>query len=278
MRATFASHLLLISVIGGAGVGTGLWKLLIFHSNPTNQLRIELEKIEGIEIKGNSRLHSMKILLSNPIVTLLGNNSKLSEQMICDAQLVNKKIADVATQSAVWTILGFCFPLFLSVLKVFTNLGLSINIACFMALVASLSGLVLPWYILRKEAAETRTSYLESIGTFLNIVELNLASGKGLEEAVNNSVDLGRSGIFALMKNSITESVDSGVPIWEGLSNLGEKIGLSELSEIGATLNLSGSEGAKIRESISQKSQAQQKELLKLLSPPLIPCHSTSQH
>ena len=55
------------------------------------------------------------------------------------------------------------------------------------------------------------------------------------------------------MARALARARDSGLSPWSALGRLGEEIGVSELIELSTTLELAGTEGARIRQSLSAR-------------------------
>ncbi len=117
-------------------------------------------------------------------------------------------------------------------------------------------GAILPIVALRSKARRSRQAARRSVGVFLNLVVLCLAGGMGIESALFAAARIGDDGISEDILNALILAQDAGEPPWDALDRLGRDLGLTELSELAAAVVLAGTEGARIRSTLSAKSSS----------------------
>ncbi len=134
--------------------------------------------------------------------------------------------------------------------------GISLPLAApiVLALVAIPAGMGIPVAELRSAAADRRRHVRLVVGTFVDLVVLGLAGGVGTEGALFAAVEVSPDWAFRRMARALSKSRDSGVSPWAALGQLGEEMGVGELVELSATLQLAGTEGARIRQSLTARS------------------------
>lgn len=123
-------------------------------------------------------------------------------------------------------------------------------------LAAALVGPFLAGVVLRAEAAERREDLLVDLGAYSDLVVLLLAAGSGIEGALTTAADAGedwtwRSLRDALRNARLTRQTPSGA-----LTGLGRRLGVVELEEFGAAVELASSSGSRLRESLAARSEA----------------------
>ena len=105
--------------------------------------------------------------------------------------------------------------------------------------------------------AATRRSHLAVVtGSFLDLVELSLAGGMGVESALLAAAAVGTDWGSRRIARALTLARDTGVPPWVALGDLGDLLDVAPLREVAAALRLAGTEGARIRQSLHARAVA----------------------
>ncbi len=94
------------------------------------------------------------------------------------------------------------------------------------------------------------------VGSFVDLVVLNLAGGMGIESALLTAAQVSPDWAAQRISRSLLKARDSGQSSWAALSNLGDEIGVPELVELSASLQLAGTEGSRVRQSLSARAVA----------------------
>jgi Flp pilus assembly protein TadB len=136
--------------------------------------------------------------------------------------------------------------------------GIQINPALTVttALLAGVAGASLPVVRLFGRAQERRRHFRVVIGSFVDLVVLGLAGGVGIEGALLAASQVSSDWATTRMAKALSRARDGGQTLWSGLSQLGAEIGVPELLELSTTLELAGTEGARIRQSLSARAVA----------------------
>jgi tight adherence protein C len=120
----------------------------------------------------------------------------------------------------------------------------------------------LPDLALRQEAEERRRDFRHVVGSFLDLVAMNLAGGRGLPEALMTASTIGDHWAMARIRQALANARLIGITPWDAMARLGEDLGVEELRDLASALALAGDEGAKIRASLlSRAASLRRKEL-----------------
>jgi Flp pilus assembly protein TadB len=128
-----------------------------------------------------------------------------------------------------------------------------------LALVAVPLGAGWPVMAMVRAAHRRRDHARVMIGSFIDLVVLGLAGGVGIEGALFAASQVSSDWMVRRMSRALSTARDAGVSPWLALGQLGEEIGVDELVELSATLQLAGTEGARIRQSLAARSVALQR-------------------
>jgi Flp pilus assembly protein TadB len=105
----------------------------------------------------------------------------------------------------------------------------------------------------RSESKARRHHVRVVVGTFVDLVVLSLAGGVGIEGALLAAAEISPDWAARRIARALHLARDTGEPSWEALSALGDELGVAELTELAATLQLAGTEGARVRQSLSAR-------------------------
>lgn len=88
---------------------------------------------------------------------------------------------------------------------------------------------------------------------FLDLVNVLLAGGAGVETAILAAASTGDGWAFSEIRLSIAKSQSARQSYWDGLRELGNSLGVNSLVEVANSVQLAGEHGARIRQSLSAK-------------------------
>ena len=108
----------------------------------------------------------------------------------------------------------------------------------------------LPDLELKQKATARRRDFRHAIGSFLDLVAMNLSGGRGVPEALMAAADVGTGWAFWRIRDTLAAARMTGLTPWQALGQLGEETKVDELRDLGASLSLVAEDGAKVRESL----------------------------
>jgi Flp pilus assembly protein TadB len=117
-------------------------------------------------------------------------------------------------------------------------------------------GFFIPAVELRARAARHRRSFRHALSSFLDLVSVALAGGKGVEGALTDAAATGDGWAFRELRAALTDARLQGDAPWDGLAHLGAELDVPELGELAASAALAGAEGARVKASVAAKAKA----------------------
>jgi Flp pilus assembly protein TadB len=114
---------------------------------------------------------------------------------------------------------------------------------------------VLPDLEVRRDAAAKREDFRRVVAAYLDLVSMNLAGGRGLPEALMSAAEVSDGWALRRLRDCLTDARLGGIPQWTALGDLGTELGVKELTDLGAALNLVADDGAKVRASLSSRAE-----------------------
>ena len=110
-----------------------------------------------------------------------------------------------------------------------------------------------PFLTLRQEAGVRRRDFRHAVGSFLDLVAMNLAGGRGVPEALVAAAQVGGGWPFARIRDTLAFARLQGLTPWAALGRLGEELKIDELRDLSAALTLVADDGAKVRQSLTAR-------------------------
>ncbi len=114
---------------------------------------------------------------------------------------------------------------------------------------------VLPDLEVRRDATAKREDFRRVVAAYLDLVAMNLAGGRGLPEALMSAAEISDGWALRRLRDCLTDARLAGVPQWTALGELGTELGVRELTDLGAALNLVADDGAKVRASLTSRAE-----------------------
>lgn len=114
----------------------------------------------------------------------------------------------------------------------------------------------------QREAAVRRHDLRRALACFLDLVAMSLAGGRGVPEALPSAARIGSGWAFSLLRDTLDHARYVGTSAWQALAELGERVDLPELQELGGALQLVADDGAKVRASLTARAATQRRRQL----------------
>ena len=121
------------------------------------------------------------------------------------------------------------------------------------AVVFGVGGFLLPDIALTDEAARRRRAFRHALSAYLDLVNVILAGGGGIETARYAAADAGDGGCGATIRRALDRARLTGRSPWDVFAELARDLDVDELAELAASVSLAGSQGARIRQSLAAK-------------------------
>ena len=137
-------------------------------------------------------------------------------------------------------------------------MGVSVDLALLVVVAIALS--LMTWFVRVREIsvqAEKRRADMDlAVAVFLDLVNVLLAGGAGVETAILAAAEAGDGWGFSQIRLSLARSQSARQSYWSGLRELGQVVGVESLEEVANSVQLAGEHGARVRQSLSGKALA----------------------
>ncbi len=266
--------ILMCGAVVGSGLLLTLWLLVPPpHSAGADLARFDAERRRAAQTSSlvADRRHEGEDLrlrqLGAPIVRRLSDRGVIPKRTRADLGLIGRSLEMHVARSVIGAVLG------LLLLIMFATMGrvvFSADLKLFSVIAAPLGlvlGLLLPSAELRKQAAVRRRDFRHVVGSFLDLVAMNLAGGRGVPEALVSASAVSSGWAMIRLRDALENARLLGVTPWAALGQLGEELEIDELRDLAATLTLVADDGAKVRDSLAARAASMRtRELAELES------------
>jgi tight adherence protein C len=264
---------MIVTMAAGAVAGLGLYLLVRLFIQPRPGVAATLARIDASRRAGGPFIPTADLAQLGTIerarldigtrveAEALARGWKL-ERTRTDLAIMNRPFA-VHMGSKVLLGVGalIWLPLMAGLLDL-GGIGIGTVFPAVITLAAATFWFFLPDLVLRKEAEDRRRDFRHVVGSFLDLVAMNLAGGRGLPEALMAASSVGDHWAIARLRQALSNARVVGITPWEGVGRLGKELGVDELRDLASALALAGDEGAKIRQSLMARAESMRRKEL----------------
>src|SRR5690606_10536104 len=105
---------------------------------------------------------------------------------------------------------------------------------------------------LRSDADKARREFRHALAAYLELVTILMAGGAGVETAMFDAAAAGEGPTFRQLRTAMSAAQARREPPWAVLGGLGDRLGVTELEELHASMSLAG-DGAQVRDTLAAK-------------------------
>jgi pilus assembly protein TadC len=240
----------------GAGVGLGvllIWRAFAPRPTPIAAILSDLAKPGtpiGAEVPTGDPVIDRVGSVSQRIVEAFGHDSTGLRR---ELELVGRTPERHAFDKLLGGVAGLLVPNMAAAGLILAGMALPVGVVGVLSLVTCVAGFVLPDFLLRDEAERRRRAFRHTLSSYLDLVNVLLAGGAGIETALHAAADAGDGWGYQTIRSELRRARLTGQSPWDTFAGLAERLGVNELAELAASVSLAGSHGARIRASLAAK-------------------------
>jgi tight adherence protein C len=159
-------------------------------------------------------------------------------------------------EKAAAAVTGLLIVPLLAAVFLLAGIGVPVAVPVWAGLALAAAGFLAPDLGVRAEAAARRADARHALSAFLDLATIALAGGAGIDQALADAAADGDGWAFRQIRRALAASEAARTPPWDALAQLGDEIGVTDLGELAASVQLAGTEGARIRASLTAKAEA----------------------
>ncbi len=258
---------MILALLCGAGIGVAILLLSLAFAPPRTDLVAAVGRWESQrDYKANAspvldRLEWRDRLGGRLVIELRQRGISLAHRR-SDLVLVGRTLEEHLSAKVLLGVFGMLLPSLFSGVMALAGIGLSLALPAIVGVALGIVLFVVPDLSLVAEARGKRDELRRALSCYLDLVSMTLAGGRGAPEALPMAAAIGRGWAFELFAETISRARYAGITPWEALGDLGERIDLPELRDLGSALSLVADDGAKVRQSLASRAATQRRRQL----------------
>lgn len=156
-------------------------------------------------------------------------------------------------QSVLAALGGLLTPLIVVAVLSVASLRLPFLVPALAGVALALVAAALPTLSLKAAAARRRRDFRHVVGSFLDLVAMSLAGGRGVPEALQGASEISDGWAMVRIRDALAAARLRGETPWFALGQLGDDLRVDELRDLAAALALVADDGAKVRDSLAAR-------------------------
>jgi tight adherence protein C len=246
-----------LAMLLGAGMGAGVVMIARGLWPPRASLANALAAPHGIRTPGavtpSASTPGILARIGRPLVRALGSRQLTAAWSAGHRSVVAKTAEAHLAEKLICALLGFLLvPLVIALLEL-GGVDLPLFLAPWPALLLATAGFFVPDFAVRSEGAKRRREMRYALSAFIDLTCVALAGGSGIESALRTAAAVGDGRAFKAIGDTLERARLTRETPWAALARLGQDMGVPELEETAASVGLSGTEGARVRQSLAAR-------------------------
>lgn len=264
---------LLLVMAAGAVVGGGLLLAGMLVAQPRTSGPVALAQFDARLARGRrqatvtaDRRHQtesarMRRFGAEISDSLDNRGLRLPRSLRASLAMVGQSREMFLAQTVLCGLLGLVMPALL--LGALTALGLlGATIPFWLSLIGAVLGAAAPYLQVSSQAADRRRGFRHVVSSFLDLVAMNLAGGRGVPEALQAASHISDGWAMVRIRDALEAARLQGRTPWAALGDLGEELDVDELRDLSAALALVAEDGAKVRDSLTARAASMRRKEL----------------
>lgn len=244
----------------GIGLGIGLWALLAWLRPPRPPLGPALAALRAPTTTapgpGAAAPAGWLGRIGVPAIRPLAALGLPTAAIAKDLRLLGRSPQTYLAQKATLAVLGVLVPLMAQAMPLAAGVPLPWPVPALAGIAAAAVGFVVPDLDTRRRATRQRDSARHALSAYLSLVQITLAAGAGVEQALWDAASIGTGPTLARLRHALATARLTHTTPWASLARLGEDLDIAELTELAASMDLAGTEGTRVRASLAAQADA----------------------
>jgi tight adherence protein C len=251
----------------GAAIGATTFALIVMLRPPTVDPLVALARIDAAHARPDPRpqpaaAHTLGARVGARLADALARRGVRYTSLRQDLALTGQSFDAAMGRKCALGIGGFLLGLV--ILAGAASTGLALPAAAWLVAAVVLAGalFLVPDIDARTAARRRRSEFTRAFGAYLDWVSLQMSGRAAAEQALTDAARIGQGWPLALIRATISHAARSGTDPWVALGDLGERIGVTQLAELGALVGLVAHDGAQVRDTLSARAASIRSEEL----------------
>jgi Flp pilus assembly protein TadB len=234
----------------GAMTGAGLWCVVrAFAPQPASLARDLAALTQPVLSDGASSLRAR----TRQAAVRVGRWGSVDPRLRADLELLERSDERFAIERCTAALIFAALPVLFALVVAPASIALNGGLVLALSVGLGIVGFVLPVLTVRSEADKRRRSARLALGAYLDVVAILLAGGHGPTSALADAAAAGQGWLFRRLDRAMRTAAASNTTPWDELTELAERLALTDLFEFASSLALAGTAGAAVRDTLLAK-------------------------
>ena len=243
-----------IALLSGLAVASGLWLLLgTFRRTPPSLVVIPVGRHSGVSVATSRQVDPETLGRMNRSrsfqTDVLAGPSRWSmyRDLAGDLRVVDYGVEYLIYSQIATTLGGFIVPLvFMIVVLPIAGVSVPPMLALFLCVAVAAGGFYLPLYTLAQDALARRREFAAALSHYVSFVDVMVSGGNSIDGAFEFAAELGEGWVWDELRFAIASASSATLAPYRALLELGDELGVVELSNLARRLEQTQSTGAAI--------------------------------
>jgi Flp pilus assembly protein TadB len=239
-----------VALLAGLVAGAGLWVTLAgWRPRPSPLAAVLADLSRPATRPGDDTPGRIGRWMVATVAAVTGGRSAHRDVQLAVA---GRTAQDWARDKIVGATVGLAVPL--AVWAALATVGIALPpVVAGLGLLGAVAGWVLVDMRLTEQVQQRRKAFTYALSAYLDLVNVILAGGGGIETALLAAAEAGDGWAFARLRHALDGAQRINQPLWTAFDDLGTELGIVELRDLASSLGLAGTQGARVRASLAVK-------------------------
>jgi tight adherence protein C len=249
-------------VLCGAGIGLGLARIAWLLAPRRVDMVGAAQRWEAA--RATAVVHSpsgigrpnLQTRLGRTLAVRLGRHGIQLQQVRQDLAMVNRDVEGFLVTTSLRSFAGLVLPSVLFALLASAGTSPPTSAPLVFGLILGVGMIFVSVEQLHREANDRRDELRRTLSTYLDLVAMAMAGGRGHPEALPMAAQIGSGWTFELLEDTVVGARDAGTTPWAALGELGRRCDISELRDLAVAVSLVADNGARVRETLMARAES----------------------
>lgn len=158
--------------------------------------------------------------------------------------------------------IGLILPSVLNLVMSVSGFSLAWQIPAFAGIALAIVLFFVPDIEVRQKAAAAREQFRRSLGAYVELAAYCRNGGIGVKQSLETAAGVADTWVFRRLIEALAEADYANRASWAALESVGKELGIEQLTDVAHTMELSGTHGSSVYETLRAQAASMRNEML----------------